>query len=333
MADQDGSGEGKRYYQQPMETEELASKMVFIQNKRFYLDVKQNRRGRFIKIAEVTPGGNKNRLTLSMPIANEFRNILGDFIEHYATLGPTNPEAPPDERRHSLKSERITRENKRYFLDLKENDRGRFLRVRQQQAFNSYNQDGRPINPPQIALPAQGMVEFRDALTGLIDEYGQDVADQLELPQSHVIGTRRSKQFFCDVGRNQRGVFLRVTEQTRYYRSAITVPEKYWKEFANIFKEKGDEIQEYNQQIDKTKPEDGDIAEIGDGVSNMKLEESNGELRDGEGDERRRTSDYDEEAIENGSGSANGGKSSDVDAPSGSTPVAVNNVDVKAAAE
>jgi len=36
-----------------METEELASKMVFIQNKRFYLDVKQNQRGRFIKIAEV----------------------------------------------------------------------------------------------------------------------------------------------------------------------------------------------------------------------------------------------------------------------------------------
>lgn len=27
--------------------------MVYIQNKRFYLDVKQNMRGRFIKIAEV----------------------------------------------------------------------------------------------------------------------------------------------------------------------------------------------------------------------------------------------------------------------------------------
>ena len=44
---------GKSYYPQPNDTEELASKMVYIQNKRFYLDVKQNRRGRFIKIAEV----------------------------------------------------------------------------------------------------------------------------------------------------------------------------------------------------------------------------------------------------------------------------------------
>lgn len=33
--------------------QELATKMLQIQSKRFYLDVKQNRRGRFIKVAEV----------------------------------------------------------------------------------------------------------------------------------------------------------------------------------------------------------------------------------------------------------------------------------------
>ncbi len=33
--------------------QELATKTLQIQSKRFYLDVKQNRRGRFIKIAEV----------------------------------------------------------------------------------------------------------------------------------------------------------------------------------------------------------------------------------------------------------------------------------------
>lgn len=34
--------------------QELATKMLQIQHKRFYLDVKQNRRGRFIKVAEVS---------------------------------------------------------------------------------------------------------------------------------------------------------------------------------------------------------------------------------------------------------------------------------------
>lgn len=33
---------------------ELASKMLLVQSKRFYVDVKQNNRGRFIKLAEVS---------------------------------------------------------------------------------------------------------------------------------------------------------------------------------------------------------------------------------------------------------------------------------------
>ena len=36
-----------------VEEEELASRTLQIQSKRFYLDVKENRRGRFLKIAEV----------------------------------------------------------------------------------------------------------------------------------------------------------------------------------------------------------------------------------------------------------------------------------------
>lgn len=49
--------------------EELASKTLHIQSKRFYLDVKQNRRGRFLKIAEV-----KNR-------SKNFEIILCLFFE------------------------------------------------------------------------------------------------------------------------------------------------------------------------------------------------------------------------------------------------------------
>ena len=36
-----------------VEEEELATRTLQIQSKRFYLDVKENRRGRFLKIAEV----------------------------------------------------------------------------------------------------------------------------------------------------------------------------------------------------------------------------------------------------------------------------------------
>jgi len=61
--------------------EELASKALTIQSKRFYLDVKQNERGRFIKFAEVAGGGRKSRVFMSMRTANAFKELLGTFVE------------------------------------------------------------------------------------------------------------------------------------------------------------------------------------------------------------------------------------------------------------
>ncbi|OWK55213.1 Transcriptional activator protein Pur-alpha [Lonchura striata] len=190
------------------ETQELASKRVDIQNKRFYLDVKQNAKGRFLKIAEVGAGGNKSRLTLSMSVAVEFRDYLGDFIEHYAQLGPSQPPElaqAADEPRRALKSEFLVRENRKYYMDLKENQRGRFLRVRQ-----TVNR-GPGLGSTQgqtIALPAQGLIEFRDALAKLIDDYGVE-EEPAELPEGTSL-TVDNKRFFFDVGSNKYGVFMRV---------------------------------------------------------------------------------------------------------------------------
>lgn len=43
------------------------------------------------------------------------------------STGPPNPENVPDDGK--LKSEMMVKDNRRYYLDLKENSRGRFLRV------------------------------------------------------------------------------------------------------------------------------------------------------------------------------------------------------------
>lgn len=47
----DGSSDDRH---PPHGEQELASKMLQVQSKRFYVDVKQNSRGRFIKLAEVS---------------------------------------------------------------------------------------------------------------------------------------------------------------------------------------------------------------------------------------------------------------------------------------
>lgn len=64
-----------------------------------------------------------------------------------------------------LRSAVISRDERKYYLDLKENERGRFLRI---------SMVG--INAPrtQIAVPAQGIEEFYETLTSLIEEFGND---------------------------------------------------------------------------------------------------------------------------------------------------------------
>ncbi|KAH9644968.1 hypothetical protein HF086_003298 [Spodoptera exigua] len=68
----------------------------------------------------------------------------------------------------------VWQDNRRYYLDLKENSRGRFLRVSQTITR------GGPRS--QVALPAQGMIEFRDALTDLLDDFGIDDGGYVPTP-------------------------------------------------------------------------------------------------------------------------------------------------------
>ncbi|XP_036911216.1 purine-rich element-binding protein gamma isoform X2 [Sturnira hondurensis] len=229
------------------EIQELASKRVDIQKKRFYLDVKQSSRGRFLKIAEVWIGRGrqdnirKSKLTLSLSVAAELKDCLGDFIEHYAHLGLKGHRQEPGSRRrpkhsapsppvsvgseehpHSvLKTDYIERDNRKYYLDLKENQRGRFLRIRQtmMRGTGMIGYFGHSLGQEQtIVLPAQGMIEFRDALVQLIEDYGEgDIEerrggddDPLELPEGTSFRVD-NKRFYFDVGSNKYGIFLKLT--------------------------------------------------------------------------------------------------------------------------
>nr|CAD7439017.1 unnamed protein product [Timema bartmani] len=188
--------------QQQQGEQELATKMLQIQSKRFYLDVKQNRRGRFIKVAEIGADGRRSQIFLALSTAAEFRDHLSTFSDFYASLGPPNPENVPEDGK--LKSEMMIKDNRRYYLDLKENSRGRFLRVSQTITR------GGPRS--QIAIPAQGMIEFRDALTDLLEEFGTDDGGfKGELPEGRHMRVE-NKNFYFDIGQNNRGIYMRISE-------------------------------------------------------------------------------------------------------------------------
>ncbi|XP_054162573.1 transcriptional activator protein Pur-beta-like isoform X2 [Oppia nitens] len=240
-----GGGGGGQASGQPVE-QELATKMLQIQHKRFYLDVKQNRRGRFIKVAEVGAAGRKSRLLLAMSTAAEFRDHLSAFSELYASLGPPNPDNLPEDGK--LKSEVMVKDNRRYYLDLKENNRGRFLRVSQTISR------GGPRS--QIAIPAQGMIEFRDALTDLLEEFGIDDGGREEnsgssfkgeLPEGRHMRVE-NKKFFFDIGQNNLGIYMRISEVKSNFRSSITIPEKSWAKFRDVFSDYVDKMAEGSEK-------------------------------------------------------------------------------------
>ncbi|XP_075589725.1 purine-rich binding protein-alpha isoform X4 [Dermatophagoides farinae] len=237
--------------------QELATKTLYIQHKRFYLDVKQNHRGRFIKVAEVGSAGRKSRLLLSMAASREFRDHLTTFSELYASLGPPNLDNYPEDGK--IKSEIIIKDNRRYFLDLKENTRGRFLRVSQ-----SFTHGG---TRTQIAIPAQGMIEFRDALTDLLDEFGTEEGGFRDaLPE----GTNfrvENKKFYFDIGQNKIGVFMRISEVKSSTRSSITIPERSWARFRDIFAEYVDKMNPNNNSTNITSATtSGGVASTSGGV-------------------------------------------------------------------
>lgn len=97
-----------------------------------------------------------------------------------------------------------------------------------------------------IVLPAQGLIEFRDALSQLIEDYGDEDGDERgragsrnhddspELPEAASFRVD-NKRFYFDVGSNRYGVFLKISEVRQPYRNTITVPLKAWARFGENF--------------------------------------------------------------------------------------------------
>lgn len=240
---------------------ELASQQIQIQSKRFYIDVKENQRGRFIKLAEVGVGGRKSRILMTMSAATEFKNRLVEFSELHSQMGPSQggatnagatnaapsasgASAPAaasagsangaDNRENDglIKSETFIKDRKRYYLDLKENQRGRFLRV-------SMVVPGPRGARTQVAIPAQGLIEFKDQLADMLERYStaSEETSQADLPESKSLRAD-NKTFYFDCGSNQRGIFLKISEvRQNRYRTSITIPEKYLKQFKDQINE------------------------------------------------------------------------------------------------
>ena len=73
-------------YHTPVPSQPLASEKLTTDRKVFFLDLKENDRGRFIKITEDV-GGRRDTIMLPITAARDFHEMLGRLVDFETTLG------------------------------------------------------------------------------------------------------------------------------------------------------------------------------------------------------------------------------------------------------
>merc|ERR1712137_597762 len=223
---------------------DLASRTLVLESKRFYLDVKENQRGRFIKIAEISADGRKNQILMTFSTAGVFSQNLLKFIEFYEDIGDLDPD---NLKQGELRSEVMNKNDKKYHMDLKENARGRFLKV--SETFSARNFRS------QVFIPAEAMEELQQHLSELIDEHDDGIEDSGEDSYhergdggkgfsgrgGHAGGRGgredskqvriENKNFYFDVKTNAQGCYMSISEVNGSHRNSILIPQSGWHAF------------------------------------------------------------------------------------------------------
>ncbi|KAG1338882.1 transcription factor Pur-alpha 1 [Cocos nucifera] len=242
---------------------ELVCKTLQFEHKLFYFDLKENPRGRYLKISEKTSA---TRSTIIVPV-----NGIAWFIDLF------NYYVNTDEQ--DAFSKELKFDTKVFYFDIGENKRGRFLKI----AEASVNRNRSTIIVPAGSSGEEGWAAFRnillevneeasrlfivpnqqhmepsERLTGLSDDVGAGfisghsaqsaTASELHVdrlvdmpPQDDIGGMGMSKviradqkRFFFDLGSNNRGHFLRISEVAGADRSSIILPLSGLKQFHEI---------------------------------------------------------------------------------------------------
>merc|ERR1719219_2596207 len=134
--------------------------------------------------------GRKNQIMMTFSTAGQFHQNLTKFIEFYRGLGDVDAY---NLKQGELKTEGMYKDDKKYHMDLKENARGRFLKVSETNAHSRFH----------VFIPADGMREFKQNIGELIDEFDTgsdddaDYSPQTEGSSKHL--KIENKTFYFDM--------------------------------------------------------------------------------------------------------------------------------------
>ncbi|XP_010318411.1 transcription factor Pur-alpha 1 isoform X2 [Solanum lycopersicum] len=239
---------------------ELLCKTLQVEHKLFYFDLKENPRGRYLKISEKTSA---TRSTIIVPF-NGISWFL-DLFNYYVNSDDQD-----------VFSKELQLDTKVFYFDVGENRRGRFLKVSEA----SVSRNRSTIIVPAGSARDEGWAAFRNILAeineasrlfispnqsletserlGLSDDVGAGfisshssqsaptadltIERTIDLPAADEVsdvGVSKvirvdQKRFFFDLGNNNRGHFLRISEVAGSDRSSIILPLSGLKQFYDM---------------------------------------------------------------------------------------------------
>lgn len=136
----------------------IASKRMQLRTKRFFFDLRENDQGRYCKVTEIHRS-NRESVYLPVSIIPTFVSLLQVLIaeEYHAQVeGCEEAELPEQENEnHTTLVRRVipVEDDRRFILDLRENQYGQFLRICEEKARSSY-----------VFMPSECFEGFRDVL-------------------------------------------------------------------------------------------------------------------------------------------------------------------------
>ncbi|PNH09150.1 Transcription factor Pur-alpha 1 [Tetrabaena socialis] len=169
--------------------QELFSEVLKVQNKIFYLDLKENSRGKYVKIAE--KGKYRPKSSVVVPLSG-----LTSFIHLFDFYMSTDGPGP--------QSRDVVVESKVFNFSCGENDRESFEKM-----AGWLNQTGMPPLDMSSAL----------ALSSTPDAVALDVGKE-----GGPVLSVGSKHFFFDLRSNDRGSYLKIKEVSGNMKTLLVVP-------------------------------------------------------------------------------------------------------------
>lgn len=212
-------------YGQMPDQDNLFSRMMRLEGKTYFLDVRANKRGQFLKLTEKKPNF-RQTVILSGQSVSILNSVLEDAIQ-----GKFDQEKDDDAEGNwvTLFTKRVGVHNKTLYFDIMKNKYGRSLNVAEVSQSKGKS---------AIIISEQGWLQMQRALTEIAESFpafnsGPSRGDSKVIKSQKF--SLKGKTIFIDYLQNDIGRLAKVSELRRSKRDTLFVPEICFEPMIELF--------------------------------------------------------------------------------------------------